>query len=413
MIRTSKHILKYQTFKKDSFLNSLFISYEKDLKEYLKKILSEELPLAKFISSKNLPDLEIIHSQWKQLIYKQASQIIRSQTEIAEKKREKKYKHLYFLLKKREEKGENLCKIYINFLNKHYHELNLKKIQNSKYFYIPSLKNLTIEVDSRLFDLKEMKNHFDCWLNLRLPFFYKNKKRAISIKIPFKYFSYQKKRFCGWKRKNTISLKKLNNKYFINLFYEKEEPEKRLNGKELAFDQGYKKLLSDSNQNHYGRDLKNLYEKISRKKQGSKTFKGLLQYRDNEINRICNNLPLNDVKHIYLERLKYVKSFSKQKHTLSSKFMNKLQRWSYSRVVDKLKRLCEENGILLTYVTPAYTSQTCSKCGVIDKNSRQGEIFHCQSCGYEIDADTNGAINILKRGGKIYNESYNSPQPEK
>jgi IS605 OrfB family transposase len=42
--------------------------------------------------------------------------------------------------------------------------------------------------------------------------------------------------------------------------------------------------------------------------------------------------------------------------------MNKVQRWSYPKTKRKLERLCEENGVLLTKVNPAYTSQKCSLC---------------------------------------------------
>lgn len=181
MIRTSQHILKYQTSKKTDFLESLFFSYEISLRKYLEKILNGDISLKKFMSSKDLPNCEIYHSQWKQLVYKQASQIVRSQTKLAYKRREKKYKYIYSTLKRREEKGNKLCKIYRDFLEKHYHDLYLKDILKSKYFYIPTLKNLTIEVESKLFDLKESKKYFNCWLNLRLPFFYSDKKRAIAI----------------------------------------------------------------------------------------------------------------------------------------------------------------------------------------------------------------------------------------
>lgn len=50
------------------------------------------------------------------------------------------------------------------------------------------------------------------------------------------------------------------------------------------------------------------------------------------------------------------------------------------------------------YVNPAYTSQTCSACGVIDKGSRKSQaIFHCTSCDHEMHADINAAINIKRR----------------
>ena len=105
MIRTSQHILKYQTSKKTDFLESLFFSYEISLREYLEKILNGDISLKRFMSSKDLPNCEIYHSQWKQLVYKQASQIVRSQTELAYKRRKKKYKYIYSTLKRREEKG--------------------------------------------------------------------------------------------------------------------------------------------------------------------------------------------------------------------------------------------------------------------------------------------------------------------
>ena len=34
---------------------------------------------------------------------------------------------------------------------------------------------------------------------------------------------------------------------------------------------------------------------------------------------------------------------------------------------------------------------------VLDRESRKGEKYKCSQCGYEEDADINGAINILDR----------------
>ena len=81
------------------------------------------------------------------------------------------------------------------------------------------------------------------------------------------------------------------------------------------------------------------------------------------------------------------------------------------RLMYKLKNTCEENGVLLHYVEPAYTSQTCSKCGYVDKKSRDGESFKCQHCSFEIDADLNASINILHRG--VYAPSNPRKQPIK
>lgn len=58
-----------------------------------------------------------------------------------------------------------------------------------------------------------------------------------------------------------------------------------------------------------------------------------------------------------------------------------------------------ERGGELRKVNPAYTSQTCSCCGTIDKTSRESQAtFKCGHCGHTANADTNAARNILRAG---------------
>ena len=65
----------------------------------------------------------------------------------------------------------------------------------------------------------------------------------------------------------------------------------------------------------------------------------------------------------------------------------------------KLKYKLEERGGYLELVDPKHTSQQCSCCGTIDKNSRKSQdLFECQTCGSTMNADHNAAINILRRG---------------
>ena len=50
-------------------------------------------------------------------------------------------------------------------------------------------------------------------------------------------------------------------------------------------------------------------------------------------------------------------------------------------------------------VNPAYTSQTCSECGVVDADSRRTQAsFVCVVCGHAQNADLNAACNILASG---------------
>ncbi|WP_140391017.1 RNA-guided endonuclease InsQ/TnpB family protein, partial [Acidithiobacillus thiooxidans] len=56
-------------------------------------------------------------------------------------------------------------------------------------------------------------------------------------------------------------------------------------------------------------------------------------------------------------------------------------------------------GGLLLLVDPAYTSQICPVCGVVDAGNRKTQAeFHCLHCGHEAHADVNAAQNILARG---------------
>ena len=60
-----------------------------------------------------------------------------------------------------------------------------------------------------------------------------------------------------------------------------------------------------------------------------------------------------------------------------------------------------ERGVTVVRVNPAYTSQTCSECGVVDKANRQAQArFECVSCGHTENADVNAAKNILRMGLK-------------
>ena len=67
----------------------------------------------------------------------------------------------------------------------------------------------------------------------------------------------------------------------------------------------------------------------------------------------------------------------------------------------------------LIAVDPAHTSQTCSRCGVVDRTNRSGKEYRCGECGLAIDADLNAARNILARAlaGVENPERFAVPDP--
>ena len=58
----------------------------------------------------------------------------------------------------------------------------------------------------------------------------------------------------------------------------------------------------------------------------------------------------------------------------------------------------EDAGRKVGVVNPAYTSQTCSRCGHREKKSLSQRLHHCSNCGYTAHRDMNAAENILALG---------------
>lgn len=72
-----------------------------------------------------------------------------------------------------------------------------------------------------------------------------------------------------------------------------------------------------------------------------------------------------------------------------------LKDWRYYDLQTKIKYKAELEGIEVKKIKPFYTSQRCSKCGYIHKESRKNQaIFSCINCGHTENADANASKNI-------------------
>ena len=60
-----------------------------------------------------------------------------------------------------------------------------------------------------------------------------------------------------------------------------------------------------------------------------------------------------------------------------------------------VRRLEEKAPGRVEKINPAFTSQRCSACGQVDRDSRESQaVFRCTACGYACNADVNAAKNI-------------------
>ncbi|EHP86950.1 transposase, IS605 OrfB family [Methanotorris formicicus Mc-S-70] len=73
-----------------------------------------------------------------------------------------------------------------------------------------------------------------------------------------------------------------------------------------------------------------------------------------------------------------------------------LHRIPFGKLVKMITYKVEELGIDVELINESYTSQKCSVCGVIKKSNRKYRgLYVCSNCGIVINADINGARNIL------------------
>ncbi len=74
--------------------------------------------------------------------------------------------------------------------------------------------------------------------------------------------------------------------------------------------------------------------------------------------------------------------------------------WSYYDLEQKLTYKALKHHQLVEKVNPAYTSQTCPKCGHTEKANRNKKLhlFCCKNCGYKSNDDRIGAMNLHRMG---------------
>ena len=76
--------------------------------------------------------------------------------------------------------------------------------------------------------------------------------------------------------------------------------------------------------------------------------------------------------------------------------------WSFYQFRQLLEYKAQMNNSIVIAVNPKYTSQTCTKCGHIEKSNRDknNHIFKCKNCNYQSNDDRIGAMNLWTKGIK-------------
>lgn len=77
----------------------------------------------------------------------------------------------------------------------------------------------------------------------------------------------------------------------------------------------------------------------------------------------------------------------------------KLHNWAFAQLRAFLAYKARAAGVPFIVIGAAYTSRQCSNCGHTHKQNRTSQaLFTCLRCGVSLNADTNAAINIARKG---------------
>ena len=253
---------------------------------------------------------------------------------------------------------------------------------------IPVHKCNRMYVSSTIADLENSKTpEFNAWLKLRCI------GNGIKIDLPIRFHKHYNKLAEKGRRLNSYIV----TKDYVQLVFEIETGAKKSEGKLLGLDSGINALATTSDGKQYGTDIKPIINRVKRCNYGSKGQKRARRALYQRMNEVAKEVTNKDTRLLVVERLREINKNSKKKKRVGKSTRKSLGVWAYRYWLEKLKRECEDQRLVYRSVSPYYTSQTCSRCGHVQRENRSGNKFRCLSCGYKTNADYNASLNILER----------------
>lgn len=203
----------------------------------------------------------------------------------------------------------------------------------------------------------------------------------------------------GWIMSENCEVKTIGGKLYVLVFLSKQKPQAIKPTNLLGCDVGIKHSVVSSD-GYLGRGLSRLI-KLNKRRMAERSRQG---HKISSKARTCIKQVLDKEAKIILRRsqnnLACIAVESPKR--LANLRCGSLQGWARSYFANRLHVLGNENGVQVLDINPYQTSQTCSKCGAVDKESRvTRDAFCCTSCGFAEHADKNAAVVIAQKGAQM------------
>ena len=209
--------------------------------------------------------------------------------------------------------------------------------------------------------------------------------------------------------------------YYFSLVYKVSVPPKRETCKVVAIDMGeIHPIVSHDGQHtiiYNGRFIRSLRQYLNKVKSHFQSKMDRCKHRSNRWYRLRRikmkilaklNAQIKDAEHKITSR--FISDCIKAKADtivigdltgirdsakFSKKSNQKVHQWAFARLQFMICYKAELAGLKVKFVSEAYTSQTCPRCGNRKKPTNRN--YHCNRCGFEYHRDGVGAINLWNK----------------
>ena len=269
--------------------------------------------------------------------------------------------------------------------------------KSKKLGKVPVLKKPVCFWNNQNYRVKEDTVSFPLWINGR------------STRIQVKALIQEHHRIQLQGHLGTMRIVQKSGKWFAQIPGEVGEALPKSNEEVMGGDLGIKVpavVVTSTGKTRFfgnGRQQKNLRRRYAAKRERLGKAKKLEAIRksknkehrwmtdqDHKLSRSIVNLAIReDVSTIRLENLGNIRSATRK----SRKNNRSLHSWSFYRLASFIEYKATLEGIKVEFANPAYTSQICPNCGML--NRVKDRLYTCE-CGFRSHRDRVGALNILR-----------------
>ena len=179
-----------------------------------------------------------------------------------------------------------------------------------------------------------------------------------------------------------------------------------LNEKSVVLSDGTRHDLSEVARLHteYGVRRRDFYERHPKDRRLKKKFAGSRREKErvrqvlHRTAKVIVESAKSKGQAIVLEKLKGIRYAHKKGNWEAKGKRRRISQWPFRVLQAFIVYKAKWEGVQVEFVSAAWTSQTCNKCGYVNRKLKLNEREWLCPCGAILDRDLNAAINIERRG---------------